>query len=134
MPLDRVLYAGNEVVAMGSVSQQRSFTLSTPADSASPLTFTRLEMNVTGLPSLTYWVRLQSAVANVIFTPQFSIMNTTTAGVTNADWRPFTNGFVLVPGNISLFTVRSAVAKMSIAITVPIGQSVTVDLIVSAGA
>lgn len=133
MPLSRVPLAGNETVAMGSVSLMRSFTLTTPGEAAGPLSFTRLEMNVTGLPSLTYWVRLQSAVANVIFTPQFSVLNNTTAGTTTANWVPFTNGTVLVPGNISVFTTRSAVAKMSISISVPVGTTVDVDLIVTAG-
>lgn len=130
MPLDRVSTAGNDVVAMASVALQHNYALT---GGVAATTFTENELAVGGLPSLTYWVRLNNAAANVVFTPVFSVMNTTTSGVTAPDWLPFTNGAILVPGNVFVFTVRAAVAKAAIQVTVPPATAIDIDVVISAG-
>lgn len=130
MPVDRVPNTGNEVVAMASVALQRNYSL---PSGGGVTTTTVNEIAVGGLPSLTYWVRLNNAIANVVFTPVFSVMNTTTGGVTAPDWLPFTNGAVLVPGNVFVFSIRAAVAKAAAQFTAPGGVTVDVDVVITGG-
>lgn len=115
---------------MASVALQHNYALT---GGVAATTFTENELAVGGLPSLTYWVRLNNAAANVVFTPVFSVMNTTTSGVTAPDWLPFTNGAILVPGNVFVFTVRAAVAKAAIQVTVPPATAIDIDVVISAG-
>lgn len=136
MPLNRTPLTGNQIVAMANVSLQRNYTLQ-----GSPLignnTFAIVnELNVLGLPSLTYWVRLNSNNPGIIFTPLFSVQNTTSGGLTAPNWLPFTNGAVLVPGNVFTFIVRSAVANAAVEFTIPganPAQTVNVDVVITAG-
>jgi len=100
---------------------------------ANPVTFTFNELQVTGLPSLMYWIRLDSPVANVVWNPLFAITNITTGGVTVPNFHVFTNGFVLVPGNTTTFFVRAAVGTAGMSVAVPAGTSVTVTTVISAG-
>ena len=138
MPLNRTPLTGNQIVAMANVSLQRNYTLT--GDTAGPVAQTRYpivnEINVLGLPSLTYWVRLNSPVGGIVFTPMFSVQNTTVGGVTVPNWLPFTNGAVLVPGNVFTFFVRSAVAnaavEFAIAPSAP-ATSINVDVVITAG-
>jgi len=136
MPLNRTPLVGNQIVAMGNVSLQRTYTLA-----GSPIlgqnTFSIVnELNVLGLPSLTYWVRLNSANPGIIFTPLFAVQNTTAGAQTVPNWLPFTNGANLVPGNVALFTVRSAVANAAVEFTIPganPAQTISVDVVITAG-
>jgi hypothetical protein len=130
MPLNRVPLAGNQIVAMANVSLElkESFTAG-----GGDTTFTFNELNVLGLPSLTYWIQLSSATPNVNWVPLFAITNTTTGGVTSPNWHPFNNGFLLVPGNVTTFFVRSAVALAGMRITVPAGSTADVVTVITAG-
>lgn len=134
MPLVRTPLTGNQIVAMGSVSLQRNYTLTTNPV-AGTNTFIVNEIPVGGLPSLTYWVRLNTALAGVIFDPVFAVQNLTTTGTTTPDWRPFTNGNVLVPNNIFVFNIRSAVAMSGAQFSFFGGIPATfnVDVIITAG-
>ena len=130
MPLVRTPLTGSQIVAMANVSLQRSYTLTA---GLAQDTFTRNELSVLGLPSLMYWVRLNTPVNGVIFTPMFAVQNITTGGLAGPNWLPFTNGALLVPGNIFVFTIRAAVAQAAADITVPALQSVDVDIVITAG-
>jgi hypothetical protein len=137
MPLNRTPLTGNQIVAMANVSLERSYTLTGLQlfDSTSIVN----ELNVLGLPSLLYWIRLNSAVPNVIFTPLFAVQNTTQAGVTVPNWNPLTNGALLVPGNIFTFTIRAAMANAAVQITIPLSFPlppflISVDVVITAGA
>jgi hypothetical protein len=115
---------------MANVSLQRSYTLTAgPAQGG----FIRNELAVLGLPSLMYWVRLNTPINGVVFTPMFAVQNVTTGGVAGPSWLPFTNGALLVPGNIFVFTIRAAIAQAAADITVPPLQSVDVDIVITAG-
>ena len=131
MPLNRVPLTGNQIVAMANVSRQLKSDLTSPGPGDTSFDYS--ELNVLGLPSLMYWVRLNSPVANVRFTPLFSVTNITTGAVPTPNWAEFTNGAILVPGNITVFTIRAAVAVMGIRITVPAGLTVNVATILTAG-
>lgn len=136
MPLNRTPLTGNQIVAMANVSLQRNYTLQGNGAIGNNIYTVVNELNVLGLPSLTYWVRLNSNNPGIIFTPLFSVQNTTAAGVTVPNWLPFTNGAVLVPGNVSTFIVRSAVANAAIEFTIPgaiPAQVVNVDVVITAG-
>ena len=136
MPLNRTPLTGNQIVAMANVSLQRNYTM---VGQAVPGNFTYVinnELNVLGLPSLTYWVRLNSNNPGIIFTPLFSVQNTTAGGITIPNWLPFTNGSVLVPGNVFTFFVRSAVANAAVEFSIPGSippQTVNVDVVITAG-
>lgn len=134
MPLTRTPLTGNQIVAMANVSLQRSYTIQVPGPV--PQTSIVNEINVLGLPSLMYWIRLNSAVGNVVFTPLFAVQNTNVGTVISPSWLPFTNGAVLVPGNIFVFTVRASVANAAaefIIPNVPPGNSISVDVVITAG-
>ena len=134
MPLVRTPLTGNQIVAMGSVSLQRNYTLTS---SAGVTSFDVNEIPVGGLPSLMYWVRLNSAVANIVFAPLFGVQNTTVANATQADWLPFTNGVVLVPGNVFTFSIRAAVANAAAQLIIPQGLiiplTINIDVVITAG-
>jgi len=136
MPLNRTPLTGNQIVAMANVSLQRNYTL-TGAPALGEDTFTIVnELNVLGLPSLTYWIRLNSNVPNIVFTPLFAVQNTTSGGVTVPNWLPFTNGAVLVPGNVFTFIVRSAVANAAVEFAIPgslPATTINVDVVITAG-
>ena len=134
MPLTRTPLTGNQIVAMANVSLQRSYTIQVPGPV--PQTSIVNEINVLGLPSLMYWIRLNTAVGNVLFTPLFAVQNTNVGTVVEPNWLPFTNGVVLVPGNIFVFTIRAAVANAAaefIIPNVPPGGSISVDVVITAG-
>ena len=135
MPLNRTPLTGNQIVAMANVSLQRNYTLS--GSVLTPITHIVNDLNVLGLPSLLYWVRLNSPAANISFVPLFAVQNTTTGGTTAADWLPFTNGSILVPGNIFVFPIRAAVANAAAQITIPVNLgvpiSIDVDVVITAG-
>jgi hypothetical protein len=90
-------------------------------------------LNVLGLPSLLYWINLTSPVPNVNWTPLFAVTNTTVGGVTTPNWHDFNNGFILVPGNVTTFSVRAAVALAGMRITVPAGNAVSIITVITAG-
>lgn len=115
---------------MANVSLQRSYTFTAGLAQES---FIRNELSVLGLPSLMYWVRLNTPLNGVLFTPQFAVQNLTTGGVAAPNWLPFNNGALLVPGNVFVFTIRAAVAQAAVEITVPPLQTVSVDVVITAG-
>ena len=130
MPLNRVPLAGNQIVAMANVSLELKETFT--AGGADP-TFIFNELNVLGLPSLLYWISLASPVPNVNWTPLFAVTNTTVGGVTTPNWHDFNNGFILVPGNVTTFSVRAAVALAGMRITVPANNAVSIITVITAG-
>ena len=135
MPLNRTPLTGNQIVAMANVSLQQTYTLTGAAGAA---TFQVNFLNVLGLPSLMYWVRLNSPVGNIAFTPLFSVQNTTTAAVTAPNWLPFTNGALLVPGNIFVFTIRASVSQAAAQFIIPgagggAPPTASLDVVITAG-
>lgn len=132
MPLARVPLTGSVDVAMANVSLENKVTFDNSAGIA-VATFTFNELQVQGLPSLMYWIRLDSPTANVVWNPLFAVTNTTTGGVTAPNWHAFTNGFVLVPGNTTTFFVRAAVGSAGMTLGIPAGAVVTVTTVISAG-
>lgn len=130
MPLNRVPLAGNQIVAMANVSLELKETFTAGAVDT---TFTFNELNVLGLPSLFYWINLTTPVPNVNWVPLFAVTNTTSGGVTVPNWHDFNNGFILVPGNVTTFTIRAAVALAGMRITVPANQIATVTTVITAG-
>jgi len=131
MPLVRTPLTGSQIVAMANVSLQRSYTLTTAGIASE--SFTRNELSVLGLPSLMYWVRLNTPFNGIIFTPMFAVQNVTVGGATAPNWLPFNNGAVLVPGNVFVFTIRAAVAQAAAEFTVPGLTSIDVDVVITAG-
>ena len=132
MPLARVPLTGSLDVAMANVSLENKVTFDNSLG-ANPVTFTFNELQVAGLPSLMYWIRLDSPVANVVWNPLYAVTNTTAGGVTAPNFHTFTNGFVLVPGNVTTFFVRAAVGSVGMGVAVPAGAVVTVTTVISAG-
>jgi hypothetical protein len=132
MPLARVPLTGTFDVAMANVSLENKTTLDNSAGGVDT-TFTFNELTVQGLPSLMYWIRLDTATPGVTWNPLFSITNITTGGVTAPNWFPFTNGFLLVPGNVTTFFVRAAVGVAGMSVIVPANQIVTVTTVITAG-
>jgi hypothetical protein len=112
MPLNRVPLTGNQIVAMANVSRAEKTSFSSVG------TFDYSQLNALGLPSLLYWVRLDTAVANVRFYPLFAVDNVTAGGVPVPNWASFTNGSILVAGNVSVFTIRAAVSVIGIRIVI----------------
>ena len=134
MPLNRTPLTGNQIVAMANVSLQRTYTLTGAVGAGT--TYQVNFLNVLGLPSLMYWVRLNSPVGNIAFTPLFSVQNTTSGGVTAPNWLPFTNGALLVPGNIFVFTIRASVSEAAAQFTLPGGAApftASLDVVITAG-
>lgn len=134
MPLTRTPLTGNQIVAMANVSLQRTYTIQVPGPV--PQTSIVNEINVLGLPSLMYWIRLNSAVGNVLFTPLFAVQNINVGTVVSPNFLPFSNGVILVPGNIFVFTIRAAVANAAaefIIPNVPPGNIISVDVVITAG-
>lgn len=112
MPLNRVPLTGNQIVAMANVSRSEKTTFTSVG------TFEYSQLNALGLPSLLYWVRLDTAVANVRFYPMFSVDNVTVGGAPVPNWATFNNGTILVPSNVSVFTIRAAVSVIGIRIVI----------------
>ena len=137
MPLNRTPLTGNQIVAMANVSLQQTYTL-TGVAGVGATTFEVNFLNVLGLPSLMYWVRLNSPVGNIAFTPLFSVQNTTTAALTAPNWLPFTNGALLVPGNIFVFTIRASVSQAAAQFIIPgagggAPSTASLDVVITAG-
>ena len=132
MPLNRVPLSGNQIVAMANVSRQLKTDIAAGAGPADT-TLDFSELNCLGLPSLMYWIQLQTAAVNVRWTPLFAVANATVAGQPVPNWQQFTNGAILVPGNVTVFTIRAAVALMGIRVVAPPGTAITVSTVVTAG-
>ena len=132
MPIDTVTLTGNQIVAMANVSRADKYTFT--ANPATTALFEFNELAVVGLPSLMYWIRLDDPVAGVIFRPVFSVENITAGTAPVPAWAPFTNGSILVPTNVTVFTIRAAVSMMAAQITLPPGVgSVNFSVILTAG-
>lgn len=134
MPLNRVPLTGNQIVAMANVSRRETITLAAAPPAEKIQDF--IELNVLGLPSLMYYVSLPpGAPGGIIWQPLFAVDNTTVGGVTVPNWQLFNNGFVLVPGNVTVFTIRAAVSLAAMRFNVPPPFAVTggVTGIITAG-
>lgn len=129
MPLNRIPLTGNQIVAMANVSRE----LKTSFDAVG--TYDYSELPCLGLPSLTYWIRLNSPVANVRWYPLFAVTNITAGTTPVPNWATYNNGTILVPGNVSVFTIRSAVAIIGIRVAIDPGIPVPISIntIVTAG-
>lgn len=129
MPLNRIPLTGNQIVAMANVSRE----LKTPFDVVG--TYDYSELPCLGLPSLMYYIRLNSPVANVRWYPLFAVTNITAGTTPVPNWASFNNGTILVPGNVSVFTIRAAVAIIGIRVVIDPGIPVPISIntIVSAG-
>lgn len=112
MPLNRIPLSGNQIVAMANVSREVKTTFTTTG------TFDYAELPCLGLPSLMYWVRLDTGVPNVRFYPLFAVSNVSTPTGPVPNFVSFTNGQILVAGNIAVFTIRAAVAVIGIRIVI----------------
>lgn len=132
MPLARVPLTGSQDVAMANVSLEKKLTLDNTAGIAPALFFVN-ELNVQGLPSLLYWVRLDSAAVGIVWNPLFAVTNTTAGGVTVPNWHNFANGIILVPGNITTFNIRAAVGLVGMSLSVPPATSIDVTTVMTAG-
>ena len=118
MPLDRVPLTGSDALAMANVSLDRKYVFA--SSPVLPTSYYTDELAVLGLPSLMYWIRVQAgAPGGIVMFPLFSVTNTTTGGVTAPLWKPFNNGIVLVPGNVTVFTIRASVAVAGMLISIP---------------
>jgi len=133
MPLARVPLTGSFDVAMANVSLERELTITNPDPNAARFILNDFELNVQGLPSLFFWVRLNTPIANILWNPLFAVSNVTTGGVTAPNWFTFTNGFVLVPGNVTTFALRAAVGTIGMAFDVPGGTAISVTVVLTAG-
>lgn len=112
MPLNRVPLTGNQIVAMANVSRAEKTTFTSTG------TFEYSQLNALGLPSLLYWVRLDTGAPNVRLYPLFAVDNVTVAGAPVPNWASFNNGSILVAGNVSVFTIRAAVSVIGIRIVI----------------
>jgi len=132
MPLNRIPLTGNEIVAMANVSRTNKYSFTAPVGVGTQFEFS--ELNVVGLPSLMYWLRLDSPVAGVVFWPLFSVDNLTDPVTNNPvpNWHEFTNGAILVPGNITVFTIRASVSVIGVRVQVPAGQTITITAALTA--
>lgn len=129
MPLNIVPLTGQDVLAMANVSRAEKFTF------AQGTSNDVMELPVLGLPSLFYSVTLRTGVGGVIFSPLFSVDNVTVGGVPTPNWNPFTNGSVLVPFNVTNFTIRANVAVAGVRIIVPAvvpGGSIAISIVITA--
>ena len=133
MPLARVPLTGTYDVAMANVSLERKIDITNPDPNAARFILSDFELNVQGLPSLFFWVRLDTLIPNILWNPLFAVSNATTGGVTAPNWYPFTNGFVLVPGNVTTFAIRAAVGTAGVAFDVPPGATISVTVVITAG-
>jgi hypothetical protein len=122
MPLNRVPLTGNQIVAMANVSRQEKTNFTATG------TYEYSELNSLGLPSLLYWVRLDTAVANIRFYPLFAVSNITTGTGPAPNWATFNNGTILVPGNVTVFTIRAAVSVIGIRIVIDPGIPVPISV------
>ena len=112
MPLNRIPLTGNQIVAMANVSRELKTTFTSVG------TFDYSELNVLGLPSLMFHTRLVTPVANVRVYPLFAVANVTTGTAPTPNWAQFDNGTILVPGSVSVFTIRAAVSIIGIRIVI----------------
>jgi len=133
MPLARVPLTGSFDVAMANVSLERKLTITNTGPNAARFILSDFELNVQGLPSLFFWVRLNTPIANILWNPVFAVNNITTGGVTAPNWLTFTNGFVLVPGNVTTFAIRAAVGTIGMGFDVPAGTAIDVNVVLTAG-
>ena len=133
MPLARVPLTGTFDVAMANVSLERKIDITNPDANAARFILPDFELNVQGLPSLFFWVRLDTPIPNILWNPLFAVSNSTTGGVTVPSWITFTNGFVLVPGNVTTFAIRAAVGTVGVAFDVPAGATISVTVVITAG-
>lgn len=134
MPLNRTPLTGGQTIAAANVTLRRTYTVVT--DVANVVTVVN-EIAVLGLPRLMYWVRLNTNFPGCQAVPLFAVDNITVANVIQPIWLPFTNGNILVPGNVFVFTISAAVANAAIEITVPAsvaGTPLSFDVAITAGA
>lgn len=133
MPLARVPLTGTFDVAMANVSLERKIDITNPDPNAARFILPDFELNVQGLPSLFFWVRLNTPIPNILWNPLFAVNNTTASGVTVPSLVTFTNGFVLVPGNVTTFAIRAAVGTVGVAFDIPPGATISVTVVITAG-
>lgn len=134
MPLNRTPLTGGQTIAAANVTLRRQYNISVGAGNVSQIVN---DIAVLGLPRLMYWVRLNTSFAGCQAIPLFAVDNTTIAGAVQPVWLPFTNGNLLVPGNVFVFTISAAVANAAVEITVPggiLGTVLNFEVVITAGA
>jgi hypothetical protein len=116
---------------MANVSLDRKYQFTNSAIDTTQV-FTD-ELAVLGLPSLMYWVTVQAgAPGGIVMFPLFSVTNTTTGGVTAPLWKQFNNGIVLVPGNVTVFTIRASVSVIGMRFDIPFTNPTVTSTFVTA--
>lgn len=133
MPLARVPLTGSFDVAMANVSLEREMDIVNAGGAPARIILNDFELNVQGLPSLFFWVRLNTPIANILWNPLFAVSNVTAGGVTAPNWYPFTNGFILVPGNVTTFAIRAAVGTLGMSFDLPAATTISVTVVITAG-
>lgn len=134
MPLNRTPLTGGQTIAAANVTLRRQYNITVGAGNVSQIVN---DIAVLGLPRLMYWVRLNTSFAGCQAIPLFAVDNTTIAGAVQPVWLPFTNGNLLVPGNVFVFTISAAVANAAVEITVPgglLGTVLNFEVVITAGA
>lgn len=133
MPLNRTPLTGGQTIAAANVTLRRTYTI---AAGANPLPYSEVvnEIAVLGLPRLMYWVRLTTNQVGCQAVPLYAVDNTTVANVIQPIWLPFTNGNILVPGNVFVFTIQAAVANAAVELIVPVNTAVNFEVVITAGA
>ena len=94
-----------------------------------------IEKNVVLLAILTLVTISIGGLVQII--PLFAVDNTTIAGTVQPIWLPFTNGNILVPGNVFVFTISAAVANAAVEISIPgavAGTVLNFEVVITAGA
>ena len=134
MPLNRTPLTGGQTIAAANVTLRRQYNISVGAGNVSQIVN---DIAVLGLPRLMYWVRLNTSFAGCQAIPLFAVDNTTIAGAVQPVWLPFTNGNLLVPGNVFVFTISAAVANAAVEINIPggvLGPLLNFEVVITAGA
>lgn len=134
MPLNRTPLTGGQTIAAANVTLRRQYNITTGVNVVTQVVN---DIAVLGLPRLMYWVRLNTNFPGCQAIPLFAVDNTTIAGTVQPIWLPFTNGNILVPGNVFVFTISAAVANAAVEISIPgavAGTVLNFEVVITAGA
>ena len=128
MPIVRVPVAGSDLIASASVFKRK--TLVVAANTKSTLADLAIQCN--NLPNAFFWIRQESGLAGLSFTPVFAVDNTSAGPQVIPNWLPLSAPQALFFLQPTFVNQRIVATMLTLQVSNPTGQPATLNVLVAA--
>ena len=128
MPIVRIPVAGSELVASASAFKRRVLTVPSQAT----VTLDDVAIQCNNLPNAFFWIRQESGLAGLSFTPVFAVDNTSAGPQVIPNWLPLSAPQALFLLQPTFVNQRIVATMLTLQVSNPTGQPATLNVLVAA--